>query len=97
MNTARRWPAEKANEWYARQPWLVTGVLTTADAVTKTPASNVGISLAIYLSLYAVLLVAYIRTLFVMARKAVLFDRPEEIQTLQDQLLANNTEETRHA
>ncbi len=77
--------------WYVteigRQPWLVTGVLTTADAVTKTPATNVGTSLAIYLSLYAVLLIAYIRTLFLMAKKAVLVDRPEEIETLQDQLL----------
>jgi cytochrome d ubiquinol oxidase subunit I len=80
--------------WYVteigRQPWLVTGVLTTADAVTKTPAANVGTSLAIYLSLYAVLLFAYVRTLFVMARKSVLVDRPEEIETLQDQLLAKN-------
>ncbi len=77
--------------WYVteigRQPWLVTGVLTPADAVTKTPAANVGTSLAIYLSLYTVLLIAYIRTLFLMAKKAVLVDRPEEIETLQDQLL----------
>jgi cytochrome d ubiquinol oxidase subunit I len=65
-------------------------VLTTADAVTKVPASNVGTSLAIYLSLYLVLLIAYIRTLFVMARKAVLVDRPDEIQTLQDQLHTSN-------
>lgn len=60
--------------WYVteigRQPWLVTGVLTTADAVTKTPAANVGTSLAIYLSLYTVLLIAYIRTLFLMAKKS---------------------------
>lgn len=80
--------------WYVteigRQPWLVTGVLTTADAVTKTQAANVGTSLAIYLSLYAVLLFAYVRTLFVMARKSVLVDRPEEIETLQDQLLAKS-------
>ncbi len=80
--------------WYVteigRQPWLVTGVLTTADAVTKTPAANVGTSLAIYLLLYAVLLFAYVRTLFVMARKSVLVDRPEEIETLQDQLLAKS-------
>ncbi len=80
--------------WYVteigRQPWLVTGVLTTADAVTKTPAAIVGTSLAIYLSLYAVLLFAYVRTLFVMARKSVLVDRPEEIETLQDQLLAKS-------
>ncbi len=76
--------------WYVteigRQPWLVTGVLTTADAVTATPPANVGISLAIYLTLYVVLLFAYIRTLLVMARKAVLVDRPEEIKSLQEKL-----------
>lgn len=76
--------------WYVteigRQPWLVTGVLTTADAVTTTPATNVGISLAIYLTLYVVLLFAYVRTLFLMARKAVLVDRPEEINSLQETL-----------
>ncbi|MFC3114336.1 cytochrome ubiquinol oxidase subunit I [Cellvibrio fontiphilus] len=76
--------------WYVteigRQPWLVTGVLTTADAVTTTPAANVGISLAIYVTLYVVLLFAYVRTLFLMARKAVLVDRPEEIKSLQETL-----------
>lgn len=80
--------------WYVteigRQPWLVTGVLKTADAVTSTPASNVGTSLAIYLTLYVVLLFAYIRTLFVMARKSVLVDRPEEIETLQEKLVEEN-------
>ena len=80
--------------WYVteigRQPWLVTGILKTADAVTHTPASNVGISLAIYLTLYVVLLTAYIRTLFVMARKSVLVDRPEEADTLQEKLVENN-------
>ena len=78
--------------WYVteigRQPWLVTGVLKTADAVTTTPPSNVGISLTIYLTLYALLLFAYVRTLFLMARKSVLVDRPEEIETLQEQLIA---------
>lgn len=80
--------------WYVteigRQPWLVTGVLRTADAVTSTPAGNVGTSLAIYLSLYAVLLFAYIRTLFVMARKAVLVDRTEQADTLQEKLVEKN-------
>lgn len=80
--------------WYVteigRQPWLVTGVLKTADAVTSTPATNVGTSLAIYLTLYAVLLFAYIRTLFVMARKSVLVDRPQEIETLQEKLVEEN-------
>lgn len=80
--------------WYVteigRQPWLVTGVLKTADAVTSTPASNVGTSLAIYLTLYVVLLIAYIRTLFVMARKSVLVDRPEDIKSLQEELVEKN-------
>ena len=84
------WVATLAG-WYVteigRQPWLVTGVLSTADAVTKLPSSNVGISLAIYLCLYAALLFAYVRTLFVMANKSVLVDRPEEVSTLQQALI----------
>jgi cytochrome d ubiquinol oxidase subunit I len=81
--------------WYVteigRQPYLVTGILKTVDAVTLVPSSNVGISFAIYLMLYAALLFAYVRTLFVMARKAVLVDRTEEIQTLQEKLFAAQT------
>jgi cytochrome d ubiquinol oxidase subunit I len=80
--------------WYVteigRQPWLVTGVLKTADAVTTTPASNVGMSLTIYLSLYVVLLSAYIWTLFLMARKSALLDRPEDLSILQENLVQKN-------
>ena len=54
-----------------RQCDLVTGVLTTADAVTDIAPGNVIISLALYLTLYVALLVAYIRTLFYMADKSV--------------------------
>lgn len=61
--------------WYVtevgRQPFLVSGVLKTSDAVTSIPGENVAITLFVYLSLYAVLLVAYIRTLFVMASNSV--------------------------
>ncbi|WP_347330868.1 cytochrome ubiquinol oxidase subunit I [Marinimicrobium locisalis] len=81
------WVATLAG-WYVteigRQPYLVTGVLTTEEAVTAVPPGNVATSLAIYLTLYAVLLVAYIATLFLIARKAVKIDRDEEVQTLQD-------------
>lgn len=67
------WVATLAG-WYVteigRQPWLVAGVLRTADAVTTTPAGNIQFTLALYLSLYAGLLIAYIRTLFLMANKA---------------------------
>ncbi len=65
------WVATLAG-WYVteigRQPWLVTGVLRTADAVSATPAPIVGISLAAYLALYAVLLAAYVSVLFYLAR-----------------------------
>ena len=61
--------------WYVtevgRQPYLVQGVLLTADAVTDISPSHVALSLSMYLALYSTLLVAYIRTLFVMAKRAV--------------------------
>lgn len=75
------WVATLAG-WYVteigRQPWLVTGVLRTEDAVTSLPASNVAFSLAMYLIVYGFLLVAYIHTVFLMARKAV---KEEEFET----------------
>lgn len=61
--------------WYVteigRQPYLVHGVLKTADAVTTIAGENVALTLAAYLCIYVVLLVAYIKTLFRLARKAV--------------------------
>ncbi|EAR10609.1 cytochrome ubiquinol oxidase subunit I [Reinekea blandensis] len=67
------WIASLAG-WYVteigRQPWLVSGVLRTTDAVTTVPGTQVGVSLALYLSLYAFLLFAYIQTLFYLARKS---------------------------
>ena len=58
--------------WYVteigRQPFLVSGVLRTADAVSQLPATTVAGSLLTYLALYAVLIVIYIATLFYMAR-----------------------------
>jgi cytochrome d ubiquinol oxidase subunit I len=59
--------------WYVteigRQPWLVTGVLTTAEAVSKVPAPMVLSTLLLYLATYAVLLAAYIAVLFHLAKK----------------------------
>lgn len=67
------WIASLAG-WYVteigRQPWLVSGILRTADAVTTVPGTQVGVSLALYLTLYAFLLFAYIQTLFYLARKS---------------------------
>jgi cytochrome d ubiquinol oxidase subunit I len=60
--------------WYVteigRQPWLVYGVLRTADAASSVPPSNIAASLTIYLLLYAVLLAAYVSTVFYLAKKA---------------------------
>jgi cytochrome bd ubiquinol oxidase subunit I len=62
--------------WYVteigRQPWLVQGVLTAADAASKVPASNIAFTLVMYLSLYVVLLTSYVGVLFYLARKASL-------------------------
>jgi cytochrome d ubiquinol oxidase subunit I len=59
--------------WYVtevgRQPWLVTGILTAADAASKVPAAHIGLTLTLYLLLYVVLLSAYISVLFYLARK----------------------------
>ncbi len=67
------WVATLAG-WYiteiGRQPWLVTGVLTTAQAAAPIPAPILGLSLTSYLTVYAVLLTAYISALFYLARKA---------------------------
>ena len=59
--------------WYVteigRQPWLVYGVLRTADAASDVPAPLIGVSLSAYLSIYAVLLLAYVSVLLPLARK----------------------------
>ena len=64
--------------WYVteigRQPWLVYGVLTTAQAASTVPASNIALTLAMYLTLYAVLLLAYVRVVFYLAGKAAKTD-----------------------
>lgn len=60
--------------WYTteigRQPWLVTGVLKTVDAVGPVAGSQVALSLAVYLILYGLLLIAYLGVLVYLALKA---------------------------
>lgn len=59
--------------WYVteigRQPWLVYNVLKTSDAVAALPPSHVALTLTAYLVTYAVLLIAFIISLFYLARK----------------------------
>ena len=60
--------------WYTteigRQPWLVTGVMTTKEAVADVPAPLVLSTLIGYLAVYGVLLVAYIGVIFYLAKRA---------------------------
>ncbi|MDB2331428.1 cytochrome ubiquinol oxidase subunit I, partial [Alteromonas sp.] len=75
------WVATLAG-WYVteigRQPYLVSGVLKTHDAVTNIAPSNVAFSFTLYAVIYSVLLVAYLGTLMLMCRRAV---EIEEIST----------------
>ncbi len=68
------WVATVAG-WYTteigRQPWLVSGVLRTADATAPTvTAPMIGLSLSMYLALYAFLLATFIFVVFHIARRA---------------------------
>jgi cytochrome d ubiquinol oxidase subunit I len=73
------WVATLAG-WYVteigRQPWLVTGVLTTAEAVGPIGPAAVASTLVMYLAIYAALLIAYVVTLFRLAERARLGDAP---------------------
>ncbi|CAG9168585.1 Cytochrome ubiquinol oxidase subunit I [Cupriavidus respiraculi] len=75
--------------WYVteigRQPYLVYGVLTTAEAASDVPATMIGATLAMYLALYAVLIAAYVSVVFYLARKAGSDPAPDrpEIETPQ--------------
>jgi len=66
--------------WYVteigRQPWLVTGVLTAAEAASKVAAPRIALTLALYLTLYAALIVAYISVVFYLARHRKHADKP---------------------
>jgi cytochrome d ubiquinol oxidase subunit I len=67
------WVATLAG-WYVteigRQPFLVYDVLLTRDAASSVPAPLIGLSLSMYLTLYALLMSAYVSVVFYLARKA---------------------------
>ena len=60
--------------WYVteigRQPYLVHGVLKTADAASAVSAPMIGATLIMYLALYVVLTLSYVSVLFYLARRA---------------------------
>lgn len=67
------WVATVAG-WYTteigRQPWLVEGVLSTADAASDVAAGMIATTLAAYIVVYVALIAAFISTIFYLARKA---------------------------
>lgn len=68
--------------WYTtemgRQPWLVHGILRTVDAVApNVGAGLIWTSLAMYLALYLLLIVAYVSVIFYLARKVDLEGLPQ--------------------
>ncbi len=71
------WVATLAG-WYTteigRQPWLVHGVMTTAEAASDVAAGMIGTTLAAYLALYVALTITYVSTLFFLAGKAASSD-----------------------
>jgi cytochrome bd ubiquinol oxidase subunit I len=60
--------------WYTteigRQPWLVTGILRTGEAVAPIPGTHVAFTVAGYILLYLVLLIVYLSVLTYLALKA---------------------------
>lgn len=76
------WVATLAG-WYTteigRQPWLVTGVMQTYEAVADVPAPMVLSTLLVYLAIYVGLTLAYITVLFYLARKAAKGDVPKSM------------------
>jgi cytochrome bd ubiquinol oxidase subunit I len=71
------WVATVAG-WYVteigRQPFIVHGLIRTADVVSSVPSSSmIGLTLVLYLLLYFALIVAYVGVLKYMAEK------PEEV------------------
>jgi cytochrome bd ubiquinol oxidase subunit I len=73
------WVATVAG-WYVteigRQPFIVYGLIRTADVVSTVPSSMIGLTLALYITLYLALIVAYVTVLKYMAEK------PEEVLQL---------------
>jgi cytochrome d ubiquinol oxidase subunit I len=83
LMTFSGWLATLAG-WYVteigRQPYLVSGLLLTRDAASATAAPIIGISLAMYLALYLLLIVSYVTVVFHLARKRAGMDEAHEQQ-----------------
>ncbi len=68
------WTATVAG-WYVtevgRQPWIVQGLLRVDEVASSVPGSHIALTLALYLTVYLALLVAYVSVVKHMAEKPV--------------------------
>jgi cytochrome bd ubiquinol oxidase subunit I len=72
------WVATVAGWWVTeigRQPFIVYGLLRTAEVASKVPAPMIAATLAMYVALYLTLIVAYVGVLKYMTEKPL--DEPE--------------------
>ena len=78
--------------WYTteigRQPWLVTGILKTADALGPVPGSHVALTLAVYLILYVLLMLAFLGVLVRLSLKAAKEGDSSPLPGVRDRALA---------
>ena len=68
------WTATVAG-WYVtevgRQPWIVQGLLRVDEVASAVPGAHIALTLALYLTVYAALLMAYVSVVKHMAEKPV--------------------------
>ena len=68
------WTATVAG-WYVtevgRQPWIVQGLLRVDEVASMVPGSHIALTLALYLTVYVALLLAYVSVVKHMAEKPV--------------------------
>jgi len=68
------WTATVAG-WYVtevgRQPWIVQGLLRVDEVASAVPGAHIALTLALYLTVYAALLLAYVSVVKHMAEKPV--------------------------
>jgi cytochrome d ubiquinol oxidase subunit I len=78
--------------WYTteigRQPWLVTGILRTGEAVAPIPGTHVAFTVAGYILLYLVLLIVYLSVLTYLALKAAKDGDQSPLPAVEDRAMA---------
>ncbi|MBE7418466.1 MAG: cytochrome ubiquinol oxidase subunit I [Ideonella sp.] len=80
------WVATVAG-WYVteigRQPFIVFGLLRTADTASTVPAPMIALTLALYVTVYLALLFAYVAVLKYMAEKPEDVTQPDALERAQ--------------